>query len=299
MAVGLLVLAACSGAPTNTPNTSCASGYEPAANDASGCCPVGLPYAADDGYCYESAGAARQFQTLPGRISTACAGFNFEYASYLIDAAREARDSGYSFADNVQAGIDACIEGCGQDCAVICAGCLRAIVEVAYEDAPSDACHSDADCDDGLFCNGHERCIQGECSLGSSACGDDICDERTASCVRPFISGDVFSFLSPEETEVFNAEVAARVRDIDESVDHELALLVADLIASGHYGSGTAADLALQFERTKVELRRAATFEVLEAMASMRNASFFWPLSFQELGAVERFNCTHYPGSGC
>ena len=58
MAVGLLVLAACSAVPTNTSNTSCASGFEPAANDASACCPVGLPYVAIDGYCYESGGVA-------------------------------------------------------------------------------------------------------------------------------------------------------------------------------------------------------------------------------------------------
>jgi len=292
MSGGMLALAACSAVPTNTSNDSCTSGYEPAANNASSCCPLGLPYAADDGYCYESAGAARQFQTLPGRIPTACAGFDFEYASWLNDAAREARDTGYSFAENIQLGTDACIEGFGQDNAARCAACLRAVVEVAYEEAPPDGCNSDADCYDGLFCNGQERCNQAQCSPGSSPCGDDICDEPTASCVRPFISGNVFSFLSPLETEFFNAEVSARVRDID-----EWALQEQNRIFFERGGTAPSFDQICLLERSKVELKRAATFDALEATASVRDASGFWPLSFEDIREVERFNCREYPNT--
>src|SRR5262245_54009550 len=49
-------------------------------------------------------------------------------------------------------------------------------------------CQSDADCDDGVFCNGAEVCLTGVCHLGSSPCDDkvpctlDTCDEATDAC---------------------------------------------------------------------------------------------------------------------
>ena len=31
-------------------------------------------------------------------------------------------------------------------------------------------CEEDADCDDGLFCNGEETCADGECQAGTNPC---------------------------------------------------------------------------------------------------------------------------------
>ena len=56
-------------------------------------------------------------------------------------------------------------------------------------------CTSDAECDDGLFCNGAEECVEGKCTSGNYSCPDDglfcngneSCDEESDECVH---SGD-------------------------------------------------------------------------------------------------------------
>jgi hypothetical protein len=56
---------------------------------------------------------------------------------------------------------------------------------------PPIECEGDADCDDGVFCNGFEICAASECTGGTPpACGDgidctlDVCDEVADACVR-------------------------------------------------------------------------------------------------------------------
>ena len=44
-------------------------------------------------------------------------------------------------------------------------------------------CAADADCDDGLFCNGAESCGAGSCQAGSDPCPGQSCDEGTDTCV--------------------------------------------------------------------------------------------------------------------
>ncbi|HNO77232.1 MAG TPA: hypothetical protein PKN33_04150 [Phycisphaerae bacterium] len=50
----------------------------------------------------------------------------------------------------------------------------------------AEDCNVDSDCDDGLFCNGEERCLNDKCQDGSSPCdaqtencdeANDVCDE--------------------------------------------------------------------------------------------------------------------------
>jgi len=43
-------------------------------------------------------------------------------------------------------------------------------------------CTINADCDDGLFCNGAETCNAGSCQAGSDPCPGQGCDEATDSC---------------------------------------------------------------------------------------------------------------------
>lgn len=51
-------------------------------------------------------------------------------------------------------------------------------------------CQQDADCDDGLWCNGQERCVEGrcrpgepvDCSHAGDACNPGVCDEQTDAC---------------------------------------------------------------------------------------------------------------------
>ena len=58
----------------------------------------------------------------------------------------------------------------------------------AGRDAPE--CASNADCDDGLFCNGAETCTAGRCMAASVACDDgiactrDACDESMRQCAH-------------------------------------------------------------------------------------------------------------------
>ncbi|NOY91673.1 MAG: hypothetical protein GXP55_10770, partial [Deltaproteobacteria bacterium] len=68
----------------------------------------------------------------------------------------------------------------------------------ARADAPM-ACVVDADCDDGLFCDGVETCREGFCEVGarpdcddSDACTTDTCDEDRDECVNtaPDADGD-------------------------------------------------------------------------------------------------------------
>jgi hypothetical protein len=65
-------------------------------------------------------------------------------------------------------------------------------VDFQEPDGQSDTCTGctiDADCDDGLFCNGAETCVAGTCQAGtppgcddSVGCTDDSCNEASDSC---------------------------------------------------------------------------------------------------------------------
>lgn len=57
------------------------------------------------------------------------------------------------------------------------------VIETAYLD-----CTVDADCDDGLWCNGAETCSAGACQAGSDPCGGGACDEAQQICTS--ICGD-------------------------------------------------------------------------------------------------------------
>lgn len=56
---------------------------------------------------------------------------------------------------------------------ILCMEELRQCVELYY-------CITDSDCDDGLFCNGKERCIQGHChGAATTTTPCKACDEST------------------------------------------------------------------------------------------------------------------------
>ncbi len=51
--------------------------------------------------------------------------------------------------------------------------------------APAPGCVEDADCNDGLFCNGEELCQSGECVSGVVPCGaDQMCMEEQDTCYQ-------------------------------------------------------------------------------------------------------------------
>jgi subtilisin family serine protease len=51
-------------------------------------------------------------------------------------------------------------------------------------------CTVDADCDDGLFCNGAETCVGGNCVPGTDPCPGQACDEANDVCVPLVCDGD-------------------------------------------------------------------------------------------------------------
>ena len=57
-------------------------------------------------------------------------------------------------------------------------------VYVAVVDLSSPGCSVDADCDDGLFCNGAETCDSGSCQAGTDPCSGSSCNEAGDVCVN-------------------------------------------------------------------------------------------------------------------
>ena len=65
-------------------------------------------------------------------------------------------------------------------------------IQELYSNDPPSPCTSDEECDDGLFCNGAEICVEGMCQPGNAPCPDDglycngkeTCDEGNDECVH-------------------------------------------------------------------------------------------------------------------
>jgi len=51
-------------------------------------------------------------------------------------------------------------------------------------------CQTNADCDDGLFCNGTETCLSGACYAGTPPCSGSLCNESSDACVECLSNGD-------------------------------------------------------------------------------------------------------------
>ena len=65
------------------------------------------------------------------------------------------------------------------------------------------ACDDDSDCDDGLFCTGNERCIDGQCQEGTPPCPPfedcELCDEDFDECALPCTTDDQCFTGIPED----------------------------------------------------------------------------------------------------
>jgi hypothetical protein len=94
--------------------------------------------------------------------------------------------------DGVACTVDVCQEPDGS-CRNLPDASLCAAGETCGEKgcAPAGACAKDADCDDGVHCNGTETCAQGKCADGpppscedAEPCTLGICDEATAGCIQ-------------------------------------------------------------------------------------------------------------------
>jgi hypothetical protein len=65
-----------------------------------------------------------------------------------------------------------------------CCEDLECIDGECAEAAPPVPCETDEDCDDGLYCNGVETCVEEVCQAGTEPCEEgQTCDEETDTCV--------------------------------------------------------------------------------------------------------------------
>ena len=111
-----------------------------------------------------------------------------------------------------------------------------------------DECSSDMDCDDHVFCNGAERCVDGRCTDGDPVecpegdeCHMGYCDEARRSCVEVLIAadddgdghfaapcGDDCDDHEPDVAPGVPEECNARDDDCDGMVDEDLERPCAD-----------------------------------------------------------------------
>ncbi len=56
-------------------------------------------------------------------------------------------------------------------------------------DMAAGPCAADSDCDDAIFCNGLERCIEGSCTAGDAPC-EGSCDEVSRECETGCVDRD-------------------------------------------------------------------------------------------------------------
>ncbi|MEE8522300.1 MAG: PepSY domain-containing protein, partial [Thermoanaerobaculia bacterium] len=103
--------------------------------------------------------------------------FNCDFGKVKV-----AETTGTSFSDTgLQNGRDYSYVVIAKGSSGSCFGPASACDTVQPASAP--ACVIDADCADGLFCNGTETCNAGTCVAGTSPCtGTEICNETTDTC---------------------------------------------------------------------------------------------------------------------
>ncbi|MCP4713986.1 MAG: hypothetical protein GY868_02625 [Deltaproteobacteria bacterium] len=90
---------------------------------------------------------------------------------------------------------------------------------------PVPECTGSADCDDGAYCNGAEKCIEGVCAAGEPPCNNtQLCSESPAACLERI----TISVISKPRT-IKRPTVFKRM----------LRLLVLECSAESEYGNGT------------------------------------------------------------
>lgn len=79
---------------------------------------------------------------------------------------------------------DACTDGVCANTAVVCPEGETCNPETGVCESEATPCEGDADCDDGLFCNGIETCVEGFCAEGDAPCEEDeTCEEGDDAAV--------------------------------------------------------------------------------------------------------------------
>jgi hypothetical protein len=63
---------------------------------------------------------------------------------------------------------------------------FKIILAITFLINAGGCCETNEDCDDGLFCNGTETCVNKTCRAGTAPCPPDIstCNEISDTCDR-------------------------------------------------------------------------------------------------------------------
>jgi hypothetical protein len=109
----------------------------------------------------------------------------------------------------------------------------------------------------------------------------------------PVGSGDVFSFLTPNETELFLLFVDRLNADIDSFVDSELALALFDLGSRGFFCSSLVCNAECGAEQSRISLKRDGT--ALSAIDAAASSGVNLTLGLFERQEIDAFNCENYP----
>ena len=84
-------------------------------------------------------------------------------------------------------------------------------------------CVQDADCDDGVFCNGKEICVDGACEQGTDPCPDQVCDEYTSSCESTLTTTTIIKTISDDNRRSIFNEIPESSDDNTRSVLNEMS----------------------------------------------------------------------------
>ena len=111
-----------------------------------------------------------------------------------------------------------------------------------------------------------------------------------------FVSGDVFSFLTPGETAVFLSRVGTLNRAIEAAIEAALSATLADLAARGFGGSGMSVAAVCQAMGDEIVAKHEGTWVALQYVADF--SGVFFALTPSEVQEIEDFNCREYPNLG-
>jgi len=142
----------------------------------------------DSGRLYNASGAQGTCGTT-GQGGWAAAATTWGSSSFSAAALGSAGFAGQAVQLDVRYGTDASLNGYGFRFDEVTVTNVSSQGADGQSDSCSAGCTVNADCDDGLYCNGAETCNAGVCQAGTAPnCGDgvsctvDSCNEATDSC---------------------------------------------------------------------------------------------------------------------